>query len=218
MALLCSGGKKWGADRRTDRLLTCCSTVGGRPVLRHHLVLPVPHVHTVHLVHLLQLVRLFHQIQLVQPIHHHHPDDRVHHDPVQCPSDHLLHSPHSVHQSPSPLHSSEPLQELTHQLSTKITYRVELCISGVYRKPCFPNRLCIKSTLLNNYLCINSRQDQAGASSSIATAEWILGQRDHSCRDSHNFTLIQAPFQFQFHLHRWNTLQDFAAERVPSTD
>ena len=71
------------------------------------------------------------------------------------------------------------------------------CVSsGVFRKPCFPNRLCIKSTLLNNYLCINSRQDQAGASSSIAPAEWILGQRDHSCRDSYYFTLIQATFQF----------------------
>ena len=103
----------------------------------------------------------------------------------------------SVHQSPSPLHSSEPLQELTHHLSTK-----KLCISGVYRKPCFPNRLCIKSTLVNNYQCINSRQDQAGASSSIAPAEWILEQKEHSCRDSHNFTLIQAPLQFQFHLHR----------------
>ena len=102
----------------------------------------------------------------------------------------------SVHQSPSQLHSSEPLQEFTHQLSTKTTYHVELCISGVNRKPCFPNRLCIKSTLLNNYLGINSRQDQAGASSSIAPPEWILRQRNPSCRDSHNSTLIQATFQY----------------------
>ena len=104
--------------------------MGGRPVLRHHLVLPVPHVHTVHLVHLLQLVRLFHQIQLVQSIHHHHPDDRVHHDPVQCPSDHLLHSPHSVSTNHQ-VHSTPP--NLCRNLRTNSSQKLRIMWNCVYQ-------------------------------------------------------------------------------------
>ena len=104
--------------------------MGGRPVLRHHLVLPVPHVHTVHLVHLLQLVRLFHQIQLVQSIHHHHPDDRVHHEPVQCPTDHLLQYPHSVSTNHQ-VHSAPP--NLCRNLPTNSQQKLRIMWNCVYQ-------------------------------------------------------------------------------------